>query len=97
MNLQQEVTKVLSHVKIRQDDEADAIERQREQERVRERVSYQHQAVSALSRAESAESPPAAEAAQRQQPLRREAPKIGRNAPCPCGSGKKYKTCHGRL
>jgi preprotein translocase subunit SecA len=25
----------------------------------------------------------------------REAPKIGRNDPCPCGSGKKYKKCHG--
>jgi preprotein translocase subunit SecA len=97
MNLQHEVTKVLSHVKIRQEDEADAIERQREQERVRDRVSYQHQAVSALAKAESAESPAAAEAAQRQQPLRRETPKVGRNEPCPCGSGKKYKTCHGRL
>ncbi len=30
------------------------------------------------------------------QPLRREAPKVGRNDPCPCGSGKKYKHCHGR-
>jgi preprotein translocase subunit SecA len=97
INLQHEVTKVLSHVKIRQDDEADAIERQREQERVKERVSYQHQAVSALAKAGSAESPPAAEAAQRPQPLRREAPKVGRNEPCPCGSGKKYKACHGRL
>jgi len=97
INLQHEVTKVLSHVKIRQDDEADAIERQREQERVKERVSYQHQAVSALANAGSAESPPAAEAAQRPQPLRREAPKVGRNEPCPCGSGKKYKACHGRL
>jgi preprotein translocase subunit SecA len=28
-------------------------------------------------------------------PLKREAPKIGRNDPCPCGSGKKYKKCHG--
>ncbi|HRK17780.1 MAG TPA: SEC-C metal-binding domain-containing protein [Hyphomicrobiaceae bacterium] len=26
--------------------------------------------------------------------FRREAPKIGRNDPCPCGSGKKYKKCH---
>lgn len=97
INLQHEVTKVLSHVKIRQEDEADAIERQREQERVKERVSYQHQAVSALAKAGSAESPPAVEAAQRPQPLRREAPKVGRNEPCPCGSGKKYKACHGRL
>jgi uncharacterized protein len=28
-------------------------------------------------------------------PIRRDAPKVGRNDPCPCGSGKKYKSCHG--
>ena len=28
--------------------------------------------------------------------VRRESPKVGRNDPCPCGSGKKYKNCHGR-
>jgi preprotein translocase subunit SecA len=28
-------------------------------------------------------------------PIKREAPKVGRNEPCPCGSGKKYKKCHG--
>jgi len=31
------------------------------------------------------------------QPVRRDMPKVGRNEPCPCGSGKKYKTCHGKL
>jgi preprotein translocase subunit SecA len=31
------------------------------------------------------------------QPFRRFGNKIGRNDPCPCGSGKKYKQCHGRL
>ena len=30
-------------------------------------------------------------------PVRREAPKVGRNDPCPCGSGKKYKNCCGRV
>ncbi|GAB4329866.1 MAG: preprotein translocase subunit SecA [Calditrichia bacterium] len=30
------------------------------------------------------------------QPIRREVPKVGRNEPCPCGSGLKYKKCHGR-
>jgi uncharacterized protein YecA (UPF0149 family) len=29
------------------------------------------------------------------QPVVREAPKVGRNEPCPCGSGKKYKKCCG--
>jgi preprotein translocase subunit SecA len=28
--------------------------------------------------------------------VRREEPKVGRNDPCPCGSGKKYKQCHGK-
>jgi preprotein translocase subunit SecA len=31
-----------------------------------------------------------------QQPQRREEAKVGRNEPCPCGSGKKYKNCHGK-
>jgi preprotein translocase subunit SecA len=31
----------------------------------------------------------------KQEPIRAE-PKIGRNDPCPCGSGKKYKNCHGQ-
>ncbi|MHB8355529.1 MAG: SEC-C metal-binding domain-containing protein, partial [Vulcanimicrobiaceae bacterium] len=29
------------------------------------------------------------------KPMHREAPKVGRNDQCPCGSGKKYKKCHG--
>ena len=31
------------------------------------------------------------------QPFVRRGQKVGRNDPCPCGSGKKYKQCHGRL
>jgi preprotein translocase subunit SecA len=29
--------------------------------------------------------------------IRRDQPKVGRNEPCPCGSGKKYKQCHGKM
>ncbi len=32
----------------------------------------------------------------KRQPVRRTAPAVGRNEPCPCGSGKKYKHCHGK-
>lgn len=35
-------------------------------------------------------------AAEKQQTVKRQAPKVGRNDPCPCGSGKKYKNCCGR-
>jgi preprotein translocase subunit SecA len=34
--------------------------------------------------------------AEKPQTVRRDQPKVGRNDPCPCGSGKKYKKCHGR-
>lgn len=37
-----------------------------------------------------------ATAAKKPETMRRSQPKIGRNAPCPCGSGKKYKQCHGK-
>jgi preprotein translocase subunit SecA len=37
------------------------------------------------------------ESAKQQQPMKREGEKVGRNDPCPCGSGKKYKKCCGRL
>ncbi|MDB4222826.1 preprotein translocase subunit SecA [Granulosicoccus sp.] len=39
----------------------------------------------------------AAQSAANAQPVRRDMPKVGRNEPCPCGSGKKYKACHGKL
>jgi preprotein translocase subunit SecA len=39
----------------------------------------------------------AGEAAEaKQEPIKRDRPKVGRNDPCPCGSGKKYKKCHGK-
>jgi preprotein translocase subunit SecA len=41
--------------------------------------------------------PRAAPAEEPHTPFVREQPKVGRNEPCPCGSGKKYKHCHGRL
>ena len=34
---------------------------------------------------------------QKAAPVTRDTPKVGRNEPCPCGSGKKYKQCHGKL
>ncbi len=93
LNLQQEVIKVLSHVKIRQEDAADAIERQREAESARAKVDFQHQSTSALAQPQSA--PP--EQGSTAAPFVRDMPKVGRNDPCPCGSGKKYKTCHGKI
>jgi len=97
-NIQEEVVKMLSLVQVRQDDEADAIERQREQERAKERMQYQHAAATAMSPEAEPENPqPGQQQAEPKTPFVRDVPKVGRNDPCPCGSGKKYKVCHGRL
>jgi preprotein translocase subunit SecA len=53
-------------------------------------------AIAAAASARSGASQPARSAANA-QPVRRDMPKVGRNEPCPCGSGKKFKACHGKL
>jgi len=56
-------------------------------------VRYQHaEYEEALAEANSED-----EEARKAQPFVRRGEKVGRNDPCPCGSGKKYKQCHGRL
>ncbi len=96
-NIQFEVIKFLSHVKIQQKDELDAIERKRQEELASEQKTMTHQSAN-LMEAE----PEKAENSQAQQPNQkapfvREGQKVGRNEPCPCGSGKKFKQCHGKL
>jgi len=92
--LKQEVVRILSHLQIKRQDEAELIEQKRREEAERQQLAFQHAQASALPEAEQA-SGQQAEAPQ--QPMVRDAPKVGRNDPCPCGSGKKYKQCHGAL
>ena len=79
-----EVTKIIARVKIQEDD-VEEMERHEQQQ-----VQYQH---------DSANSPtqPKEKAPQQVETYVREGKKVGRNEPCPCGSGKKYKQCHGKL
>jgi preprotein translocase subunit SecA len=46
--------------------------------------------------AAKSKAPPPGHQPRQTVPTRRDAAKVGRNDPCPCGSGKKYKNCHGR-
>ena len=55
------------------------------------------QAAAAGAKAQAAAGPMAQAAAPRNATVVRAYPKVGRNDPCPCGSGKKYKHCHGKL
>lgn len=59
-------------------------------------LSYQHDDADLMAGADAAQQP-AAEEETVAQPFVRQGPKVGRNDPCPCGSGKKFKACHGAL
>ena len=90
--LKYEVVRFLSNVQVQRSDEAAAIEQQRRKAAAKQKMAFEHaEAGSAVAPAADAP-PPAAP-----QPITRAQPKVGRNDPCPCGSGKKYKQCHGAL
>jgi preprotein translocase subunit SecA len=84
--IKHEVVGILAKVQVQTEQDVEAVEEQR---RTRAQVQYEHEAVSALGDEQAAP--------QQHSPFVREGRKIGRNEPCPCGSGKKYKHCHGRL
>ncbi|HEX5138030.1 MAG TPA: preprotein translocase subunit SecA [Planctomycetota bacterium] len=52
--------------------------------------------VSAFSPSKADEGAPQGSSGEKPEPIRRDTPKVGRNDPCPCGSGRKYKKCHGK-
>ncbi len=96
-NVKREVVTLLARVRIRSDEEVQALEAA-ERQQVEARLSqsqFQHQDAGSYSADEEAAQVEAAQ--QGMNPLQRDEPKIGRNDPCPCGSGKKYKHCHGQL
>ncbi len=86
--IRNEVTRILMTVRIRSAEEADeAAEERTEMTNVR----YQHTDYDAALKNDQPEE------ADKTQPFVRSGQKVGRNEPCPCGSGKKFKHCHGRL
>ncbi len=90
--LKSDVIMVLSKVRVQQQEEVERMEAQRraQAEEAARRAQAQHQAAeNQLSDGEEGEGS--------QQPVVREGQKVGRNDPCPCGSGKKYKQCHGKI
>jgi preprotein translocase subunit SecA len=90
--IKHEVVQMLARIRIRSEEEVAAMEA--EQQRLAARLQQQMLASGggAPVNALGAETPPAAGGT-----VQHEGAKIGRNDPCPCGSGKKYKHCHGQL
>ncbi len=95
--IKNDVVTLLARVRIRSEDEVQRLEAEerRRAEAEAARMQFQHESAGGLGADEEAAQVLQAQAAQ--QPIVNADPKVGRNDPCPCGSGKKYKHCHGRL
>ena len=89
--LKHDVISILSKVQVQAQEDVDEMEARRREEQARIRHEYQH----AQSEALTADDQPPADMPQ--VPVMRQGDKVGRNDLCPCGSGKKYKHCHGKL
>jgi len=87
-----ETVRLMARVEPITREQMEAMERQRREAMERQKMQLQHEQVSALEDSSSPEGQAAAA-----EPFVRGGRKVGRNDPCPCGSGKKYKQCHGQL
>ncbi|MBM7455484.1 preprotein translocase subunit SecA [Oceanisphaera litoralis] len=92
-NLKREVVSILSRVRVQSQEEVEAAEAKRREAAASLPQSYSHAVADSLLEEEGAASSSSDDSA----PFVREGQKVGRNDPCPCGSGKKYKQCHGKL
>ncbi|WP_341217792.1 preprotein translocase subunit SecA [Neptunomonas phycophila] len=96
-NIKRDVIKVLSHVQVQQPEQVEEMEQQRREQASQQEMSYEHASDSGLNEDESQEQVATDEQSASVDTFVRDTPKVGRNDPCPCGSGKKYKQCHGKL
>jgi preprotein translocase subunit SecA len=99
-SIKRDAIRVLSHVQVRREDPAEEEARlRREAEELAQRMQFQHAEAPGLDQpdllAESGEEVTVA-AAEALTPVRNDQ-KLGRNELCWCGSGKKYKHCHGQI
>jgi len=100
-HIKYEVISILAKVQVNQEEDVEIIDEQRQ---ATPELHYEHAEANPVldpeQQAAAAFAPePSDETEQRpeQQPFVRDGRKVGRNEPCPCGSGKKYKQCHGKL
>jgi len=88
--IKHEIIMLLARVEVRAQEDVAALEAQQQEP---ENMQFLHPSLQEEAVATNAEG----ELAEAQKPVVRTQRKIGRNEPCPCGSGKKYKQCHGKL
>lgn len=96
-SVKHDTIRILSHVQVRREDPAEEEARMRRQaEEMAKRMQFKHEEVAPVG-GEADPEPQQPGVAQPGAPVTRDGPKVGRNDPCPCGSGKKYKHCHGQI
>jgi preprotein translocase subunit SecA len=100
--IKHEIIQMIARVRIRSEDEVEQMEREqrRRAEEQARAMQFQHAEAGGFPMPELPVDPNAETPAPMpivHAPVHRDAPKVGRNDPCPCGSGKKYKQCHGKL
>jgi preprotein translocase subunit SecA len=97
-DIKYEVIGILFKVRVSQEEEVQALD---EQHQVPREMHFDHAPAPTLDAYEQslleANIEKSHEEDDENQPFVREGQKVGRNDPCPCGSGKKYKQCHGKL
>jgi preprotein translocase subunit SecA len=91
-NVKLEVIRFLARVEFQPSEDVQSIERKRREEDAKNTLNFQKESSSAMGGDEPIAAPEEA-----QTPFIRREKKVGRNESCPCGSGKKYKSCHGTL
>jgi preprotein translocase subunit SecA len=91
--IKHEITTLLARVQLREESEVTEMEANMQQQQQQQAMEFNHPDANAAP----AESAQAADAEEAHTPFVRQEKKIGRNEPCPCGSGKKYKQCHGKI
>jgi len=87
---------ILARIRIQGEDDLAEMQRQREE---KQKLQFRHAEASALGAQTPAAQPSVGQAtpAAPVETFKRDGRKVGRNEPCPCGSGKKFKRCHGQL
>ena len=94
--IKHEVTRTVMLVRIQSEEEIAAAEAQLAQPRV-VNVNFQHGSIEADATPEELLAPRSIAGEDQHKPQVNATHKVGRNEPCPCGSGKKFKQCHGKL
>ncbi|GAB1256847.1 preprotein translocase subunit SecA [Aurantivibrio plasticivorans] len=103
--IQHEVIRILARIEPMTQEQVDEMERRQREALEQQKMKLQHEEASALAEPQQAPQlqqtpgarPQGSHDEPQAQPFVREGKKVGRNDPCPCGSGKKFKQCHGKL